>query len=340
MPEESPSIDKVYQIRAGKLRRYHGEGLKQLLDFKTILLNIRDMFYVVIGTIQAFRILRAERPGVIFIKGGFVAIPVGISANLLKIPYITHDSDSVPGLANRVISKGAALHTVAMPTNVYNYEPRKTIQVGVPVNTNFKNVSASAMAAAKSRLKIPADSKAVLITGGGLGAAGLNTAVAKISKQLTGQGVYMLHMVGPGNSQKVEDQYTANGADMDKVIIKDFVSDLHNYSAASDIVITRAGATTLTEFAIQSKACIVVPNPFLTGGHQTKNAKVLERLGAIEVADSKLVVDDPNTLYLKITDLLKDTKKRQQLSDNISQTVIKDSAKKIVTILTDSGLGK
>lgn len=341
MPENSSSIDKVLTIFAGKLRRYHGEGLKQLLDVRSILKNLRDLIYVAVGFFQSLNLIRTEKPEVIFIKGGFVGLPIGLAATILRTPYITHDSDAVPGLANRIISKGAALHTVAMPTNVYNYQSRKTVQVGVPVSKSFKFVSKDTMQAARKKLDLPRNKQIVLVTGGGLGAVRLNTAVTKIAKQLIEKNsVHIVHFVGPGNSDKVSEQYSKQQVDSKSITVLDFAKDLHNYSAASDVIITRAGATTLTEFAIQAKPCIVIPNANLTGGHQSKNAKELAKLTAIEVIEDKEVVENPEVLQTKIIELLKDKTRQQELSDNINKTVIRDSAKKIATILCDSGLGK
>ncbi len=341
MPKQNKAIDKVIQIRTGKFRRYHGEGLKQLLDIETMLKNIRDFFYVIIGIFQSVGTLRQQQPDVIFIKGGIVGVPIGLAAMFLGIPYITHDSDAVPGLGHRLIGRSAKLHTVAMPTTEYNYESRKTVQVGVPVNKNYKFVSVEASKKAKKRLNIPPTDKVILVTGGGLGAVRLNEAVINVSKKMTRKEKYwIIHMVGPGNSERVETQYAAAGADMSKIIVKDFVPDLHKYSAASDLVVTRAGATTLTEFGVQARACIVVPNANLTGGHQLKNARVLEKMGAIVVVDDRQMVKDNQLLYSAITKLMGDSKKRAQLAEQINKSVIKDSARKIATILTDSGLEK
>ena len=79
IPANDPNIDVVYTIRAGKLRRYHGEGLKQLLDLLTWFKNIRDFFYLLIGMVQSRRLLKRLQPDIIFIKGGFVGVPIGLA---------------------------------------------------------------------------------------------------------------------------------------------------------------------------------------------------------------------------------------------------------------------
>jgi UDP-N-acetylglucosamine--N-acetylmuramyl-(pentapeptide) pyrophosphoryl-undecaprenol N-acetylglucosamine transferase len=113
IPAKDPNIDAAYTVYAGKFRRYHGEGLRQLLDVKTFLLNCRDAVLVLIGLVQCWRLLRQLRPDVIFVKGGFVGVPVGLAAAALHQPYVTHDSDAIPGLANRIIARWAYKHTAA-----------------------------------------------------------------------------------------------------------------------------------------------------------------------------------------------------------------------------------
>src|SRR5689334_19136294 len=117
--QKNPKIDQVHSVRAGKFRRYHGEGIKQLLDLKTMFKNVRDFFYFLAGIWQSYWLLKRLKPDGIFIKGGFVGVPVGLSAAMQKIPYITHDSDALPGLANRLISRWASAHAVGLPKDVY-----------------------------------------------------------------------------------------------------------------------------------------------------------------------------------------------------------------------------
>src|SRR5690606_13564925 len=124
---EDTSIDEARFILAGKFRRYHGESwLRRLLDVRTNLLNIRDALYTLIGFCQSVWLLLRRRPDVVFIKGGYVGVPIGLAAALLKVPFITHDSDAVPGLANRVVGRWARLHATGMPEKFYDYPPDGT----------------------------------------------------------------------------------------------------------------------------------------------------------------------------------------------------------------------
>ena len=145
VPQQDKNVSAVLSIRAGKFRRYHGAGWRQLFDVETLYKNLRDVVLVLVGIGQSYKLLGKLRPDIIFIKGGFVGVPVGLAAAMRGIPFVTHDSDALPGLANRVIARWAKVHAVALPKEVYaHYYPAgKTVTVGVPVSHNFHRVSAS-----------------------------------------------------------------------------------------------------------------------------------------------------------------------------------------------------
>ncbi|HWB38631.1 MAG TPA: glycosyltransferase, partial [Candidatus Saccharimonadales bacterium] len=176
IPANDPNIDETLTIRAGKLRRYHGEGWKQLLDVPTMLKNLRDVAYVLIGLVQSYKLLKSLQPDMIFIKGGFVGVPVGLAAARLKLPYMTHDSDALPGLANRIVARWAHLHAVALPVDVYSYPKNKTVQTGIPLQAEFKPVTAELAKKYRQEIDVPANAKLLFVIGGGLGAERVNKA--------------------------------------------------------------------------------------------------------------------------------------------------------------------
>ena len=140
MIKEQASIEKQYAILAGKWRRYHGlSPLGHLADVRTVVKNIRDFFYLLAGYWQSFFIVLFWRPDVVFVKGGYVGLPVGLAAAILKVPVVTHDSDSLPGLTNRLLARFAKLMAVGWPDNFYSqyYPADKTRFTGVPVREDF-----------------------------------------------------------------------------------------------------------------------------------------------------------------------------------------------------------
>ena len=323
IPAEHASIDEVFTVRAGKFRRYNGEGLKQLLDIPTVLKNTRDVFYVLIGIYQSWQILRKLRPDVIFIKGGFVGVPVGLAAAWLRIPYVTHDSDSLPGLANRIIGRWASKHAVALPPEVYRYPADKTVMTGIPLQTDFIPVNAAIQQRYRTAVKLPAKAKVLFVIGGGLGAQRVNQAVAVAVPHLLREfpDLYVVHGVGRANEAAMGAVYTEklSPAEQGRLQVHGFISDVYRYSGAADVIITRAGATNLAEFALQGKACIVVPSPFLTGGHQLKNARYLADQGAALVLDETDLAADPNRLAGQVSNLLRDPARQRELAARLAK---------------------
>jgi UDP-N-acetylglucosamine--N-acetylmuramyl-(pentapeptide) pyrophosphoryl-undecaprenol N-acetylglucosamine transferase len=339
IPAQDPNIDSVYTVRAGKLRRYHGEGLRQLLDLPTVLKNIRDMFYVVAGLWQSFWLLRKLRPDVIFVKGGFVGVPVGLSAAVLRIPYVTHDSDALPGLANRIIAKWAKIHAVGLPKEIYSYPQAKTITVGVPLMHHYQPYTPAQMKDARKQVGIPEDNRVLFVTGGGLGAQRLNNAVADCVPELLQRydNLTIVQLAGRAHEAVLRQHYkkTLPTALQNRVVVKGFVTNLHTYSGAADVIITRAGATSIAEFAAQQKACVVVPNPILSGGHQLMNAKVLADRRAVKLVDERNLRADSHALMPAVTELLDNPRLAKDFGQKLGKLAEPDSAKRLAMVLLD-----
>lgn len=340
---EKGLFSSVHHVFSGKFRRYHGEGLKQLLDIPTVVKNIRDMVFVAIGCIQAWFLLGKVRPDVIFIKGGFVGVPIGLAAALRRIPFVTHDSDALPGLANRIIGRWAALHTVAMPKEIYSYPQGKTLQVGVPVAKEYQRVTSQMQSRYKESFGLPPEAEVLLITGGGLGAHRINVAMTSIASQLLHRfpELVIVHIAGRGKDEEIAELYYQNVSPvmLDRVLLEPFVTDLERYSGAADLVVARAGASTLAELAAQAKACIIVPNSQLTGGHQVKNTDFLQQKGAIQVVTDAAVARNHELLLQQIDVLLSDVNQRRILSDALHETFVPNAAEKLAKIIVKIGQG-
>lgn len=294
---------------------------------------------------QAWRLLAKLKPSVIFIKGGFVGVPVGLAAASRKIPFVTHDSDAIPGLANRIISRWASYHAVALPASEYkNYPAENTVTVGVPLQAGFVPVNVTEQAKARELLGFGNYEQLLLVTGGGLGAQRLNDLVVKLAPGLLARfpRLALIHQTGDKQESQVKASYERFiiPADMNRVRAIGFVTEMVRYSAAADVIITRAGATNLAEFAAQAKACIIVPNPNLAGGHQTKNAELLENSNAaLMVKEGKAAESE---LLAALNKLLTSASERQVLSANLAKLAHTDAASKLAKLLLEvaSGEGK
>lgn len=337
IPAQSPYIDQVYTVRAGKFRRYHGEGLKQLLDVVTLLKNIRDAWWVVAGIFQSYRLMRKLRPSLIFSRGGFVSVPVCLGGLLQHVPYVTHDSDAVPSLANRLIAKWAVLHAVALPKELYAYPQNKTVTVGVPVQPEFQAVSPHQQKVFKKEIGMEHADKIVLLTGGGNGAQMLNDLLVELSPELFDAypQLGIVHMAGRAHESVVQKMYgkLLTLSQRKQVVVKSFVNNLYAYSGAADVIITRAGATTLAEFAVQSKACIIIPSSFLAGGHQLKNAEYLmSQHAALCITEAQLEADQ-GALASAVKQLVDSPSEVRKLGQRLHKFAHPNAAKTLAALL-------
>ncbi len=306
----------VETIWSGKLRRYHNMSLlRQLMHPLSIVWpNLRDMVYVVMGIIQSLVKMILWRPDVIFTKGGFVCLPIGIAAKLLGIPLVIHDSDAHPGLTNRILSRWATAIATGAPLKYYSYPKQISEYVGIPIQGDLSAPSAAEQASLKQELVGNSQRPLVVVTGGGLGAKRVNDATAACLGRLRQNATVVLVS---GMSQY--DELRAKlGPDDDTFQLHGFIArNMAEYLAAADIVVTRAGMTTILELAALARPTILIPNGFLTGGHQLKNAAVYSEADAVEVLDEHQIDATPQVLGDAIEALLHDPTRRQHLSTKL-----------------------
>jgi UDP-N-acetylglucosamine--N-acetylmuramyl-(pentapeptide) pyrophosphoryl-undecaprenol N-acetylglucosamine transferase len=335
--EHYHDFDFIGFVNGGKIRRYHGQSiLAHLLDFKTVGLNIRDFFRVLGSIPKAWRILVKVKPDVVFSKGGFVAVPVGIAARIRGIPIVTHDSDTIPGMANKIIGRWALLRATGMPAEFYNLPKSKVIYTGIPIDRRI--VPADKRIQEKFKIEIGANpsDQVLLIAGGSLGARDINDKVLKIAAELLADQpkLHIVHIVGLQNEDEVKRQYGVllKGIPNKRVSVLGFTNELYKYIEAADLIISRGGATAIAEYAAAHKPCVLIPNPFLTGGHQVKNAEALQKIGAVEVVGN----DAPAEMLLgKIVKLLASPVKRESLAKKLGATAKLEAADDLAKILLD-----
>lgn len=298
-------------ITAGKFRRYHGESRWQQLAPSILLPNIRDLCKVLIGFVQSFFGLLRWRPDVIFIKGGYVCLPVGYAARLLRIPLVLHDSDAHPGLTNRLLSPFAVRIGTGAPLEYYNYSPRIARYVGVPIDEAFRPHSDAEKRQLKQELGFDPDRPLVVVTGGGLGAVRINNAIADNRDRLLAESSVFLI-----SGAHQYDELRQRLDDRSGWRLEAFVHGLAPVLGAADVVVARAGATTLLELAALGTPTVIIPNGRLTAGHQLKNAKVYQdALAAIIVEEDRLEAQ-PGLLGDALIHLLKSPKIRHDLGKN------------------------
>lgn len=320
----------VHTITAGKLRRYHHLTLWQHILWPSLMMkNLGDGFLVGVGFIQSLVKLILWRPDVIFTKGGYVCLPVGMAARVLGIPLVIHDSDAHPGLTNRILSRWATSIGTGAPLEYYHYPKSKSTYTGIPINTEFKPYTKAQQWDAKREWGVNPDKPLVVVTGGGLGARRLNNTLATVLKNLNKSSSVIL-LSGVGQYEELKARLPKNSEHFQ---LHAFTSKMPQLLGAADVVVTRAGATTILELAALAKPTILVPNAALTGGHQLKNAAVYHDAKAAVVLDEDATVLNPKLLLQAISDLLDNPKATNAMARRFASFSKPNAAKDMARLI-------
>lgn len=322
-------------IIAGKLRRYHHFTLLQHFTVPWVFWpNLRDLFLVIIGTIESIFRLIVWRPDVIFAKGGFVCLPVGWAAWVLRVPLVIHDSDTHPGLTNRLLAPIAHRIATGAPVEYYPYPVAKTRYIGIPVGEHFRPFSEAEQRAGKHALGFDPVRPLTVITGGGLGAQRLNDNVA-LHLQVLLKSTNVILISGTAQYDELR---ALTPQDDPRYQLRGFVSQgMAEMLGAADVVVARAGATSILELAALAKPTVLVPNAKLTGGHQLKNAKVYADKNAAIVINED-AFDDPHdkSLVNAVELLLDDAHLRSSLGDALHSFARPHAAKDAADMILSS----
>ena len=329
------NIARVDVIASGKLRRYANLTIMQHIKyhlFRTHLRNFFDLFKFTYGILQSIFKLIIWRPDVIFLKGGFVCLPVGLAAHLLQIPMVIHDSDTVPGLTNRILSKYATKIGTGAPTENYpNYPKDRTEFVGIPIRSEIKKLSGAERNSAMKSLGLNSDSKFILAVGGGGGASRLNRAVVDAAPDITDRSAEIILVTGRGKSDEIKIPDSLTG----RLHVVEFLDSdkIADAIGSANVVVSRAGATFVAEFAAVGVPLILIPSRFLAGDHQTKNAAVYSKANAAIVLDERDMDNDPQLLSEYVNMMLNNPKKAKIMSENLKTFARNDSLDKMVSMI-------
>ncbi len=293
-------------ISSGKLRRYF--SLKNVIDF----------FKVCVGFVQSLAFLIARRPALMVSAGGFVSVPLHWAAALLRIPTVILQQDLEIGLANKLMAPFARKILVSLPEALNYFTKGKAVVVGDPAREEIFNHTKEE---GIKKLKLEPSVPVVLIFGGGTGAAVINNLVEKAVGQLVAF-AQIIHITGKGKM--------GNAAELEKKYARyhpySFIKEAFTYAlAASDVVVSRAGFASLSEFSAVSKPSIIVPIP---DSHQEKNAAFFAARKAIVVLDERTLSSDIFANAIK--DLIMDKEECSRLADRIHAVFIDTTGEKFI----------
>ncbi|KAB2889186.1 MAG: undecaprenyldiphospho-muramoylpentapeptide beta-N-acetylglucosaminyltransferase [Desulfobulbaceae bacterium] len=276
-----------------------------------------------VSLVQAVGHIRRFRPDVVLGVGGYVTGPVVTAARLLGIPTVIHEQNSVPGLANRKLARIADRICLSLPDSGEFFPGGKTVLTGNPVRQEIADL-------ARQERRQDAENLTVLVLGGSQGAHGLNMLVRDAFCGPGGEllrGIRLVHQTGERDEAEIRKCYRDAGLQAE---VAAFIRDMPSVYRRADLLVSRAGATTLSELAILGLPAILVPYPFAADNHQEKNAGYYVRSGgAVMFRERELTAAALAAALVRISG---DRAGRQRMGEAMRRAAFPDAAKAIVAV--------
>lgn len=260
----------------------------------------------------AQKIVKEFKPQIAIGVGGYASGPTLIQAGALGVPTLLQEQNSYAGLTNKLLAKRARKICVAYDNMEQFFPKEKIVMTGNPVRKDILELDGKREEAI-THFELDPTKKTILIIGGSLGARTINDSIAGGLREFTQAGVQLIWQTGKIYFEEMEKKAKSNGDESIKPMA--FISRMDLAYAAADVVISRAGALSVSELCLVKKPCVLVPSPNVAEDHQTKNAKSLvDKNAALLVKD----VDSQTKLVPEILSLLKDEAKMTELSTQIA----------------------
>lgn len=292
-------------------------GLQRKLTFQNALFPVK----LASSLLKSFRIVKRFKPDVVIGTGGFASGAVLKVASMLGIPTVIQEQNSFPGITNKLLAKKANKICVAYENLERFFPKEKMMLTGNPVRQDLIEVGTK-KAEALTYFNLDASKKTLLVLGGSLGARRINQLIEKELDFLLSQNIQIIWQCGKLYFNDYE-KYNSR----ENVQVLAFIDRMDLVYAAADVVISRSGASSVSELCIVGKPTIFIPSPNVAEDHQTKNAKaIVDKNGAILIRESELN-DQFETV---ISDLISNAAKQIELSQNIKKLALPNATKTIV----------
>lgn len=326
---DSADVPAVH-IPSGKIRRYLSGAALTTIDL---------LFRLPFGILRALWRIYLLMPEAVFSKGGYGSVPVVIAAWIYRIPVLLHETDVVPGLANRRLARFASAIAVAFRASEKEFPPAKAFVAGTPLRTAF--LASLSRAEARTRLKLHDRKPVLVVTGGSQGAQRINRVILELLTRLLPE-YQIIHQVGavhfPAIRQLIETTFRTF-PDIGDYHAFDFLSpdDLAAAYASADLVICRAGGTTLAELAAIGCPAILIPLREAANNHQWENAYLYREAGAALVLDETNLA--PPIVESAIRKLFQDPAQRELMRTRMHALHRPSAADDLAQLLVAMGAG-
>lgn len=282
--------------------------------------RIRSVMQLPAAIIEARRILMKFKPDLVFGVGGYVTGPVLLAAWMKGYPVCIHEQNSVPGLANKILAKIASRIFISIPCT-YPFAKNKTVMTGNPVRREIIKASEGSRPKNEAELTI-------LVLGGSQGAHRVNMLVLDAAAQLGSPAenrIKWIHQTGKKDLDEVKSRYHDKGLN---ALVSDFFQDMADIYRQADLVISRAGATTLAELSVMGLPALLIPYPYAADNHQQTNALYYEEGGAVKTLLENELTGEK--LAREIVALASGPERLQMMSESMKKMGRPDATERIV----------
>jgi UDP-N-acetylglucosamine--N-acetylmuramyl-(pentapeptide) pyrophosphoryl-undecaprenol N-acetylglucosamine transferase len=315
-------------------------GLQKVLSLSTLKLP----FNILRSILLTRKTLQRLQPDCVVCAGAYLSYPVGLAAAQMKIPLYLMESNAVPGKTILQLAPRAKRLCLSFAESVQyfnEHDQRKAIITGNPIRASFGAASMPMPAEARRLFGLAPDKPTLLCFGGSLGARSINQAVEAEHTRLNAAGVQILWQTGktfqPSNQEHSSQAHSSTSA---QTIVLPFIDNMAAAYTAADVVVCRAGATTIAELASIGKAAVFVPFPQAANDHQTANARALADAGAARMLrDDELSAQLVDTV-LEMLRVVQDPLQAASLAERIRQFAKPDAARRVAQMLLDDARWK
>ncbi len=301
---------------------------------EAILHNVKTLENVARSMRLTDEVLREFRPDAVIGTGGYVCFPVLRQAARRHIPTLVHESNAVPGLTTKLLDGHVDRVMVGFEeSRAYYKDPTRVVVTGTPVRGDFAKYTRSS---ARDQLGLPQDRPLVVSVWGSLGAGHMNSVIGEMIPMLRETRDFLLiHSVGSGYWEDFSARLRETAPDCAEygVDVREYIYDMPRVMAAADLILCRAGASTLSELSCIGKPVLLVPSPNVTNHHQEKNARVLEKAGG-----AKVLLEgefDAASLLDTVRGLLADPDRLGSMSEAMASLAVPDAPDRIVREILD-----
>ncbi len=319
-----------YELETVKVAPY----LRKLTP-KAIKHNLTTLFDLRAARKKADRIIREFRPDVIVGTGGYASYPMLRQGAKRGVPTAVHEANAMPGLTTRMVADSASRIMVCFEESKNYYKnPERVEVVGMPVRKEFLYTTR-----AEARKKLGLGDEPLLVSAwGSLGAREMNKRMADFLALEVRDGCPWRHVHATGSYgwRWMPDLVKEKGVDLTahpELEMREYIHNMPDLMAAADLILTRAGASSLNELEASGTPCIIIPSPNVTDNHQEKNARVLERSGAARVLLEPGL--SAEALYDAAKELMNDAEARRTMQENLRKMAVVDSAERIYNTILE-----